>query len=78
MFWFYQVPAYIIKASAAANFIPKILDGTDSSIVLDIDEDFYGVMKGTELVPSVNFSTIEEFNDLLSKIFIIKNVKGME
>ena len=45
---------------------------------MDIDEDFYGVMKGTELVPSVNFSTIEEFNDLLSEIFIIKNVKGME
>ena len=71
------MPVFYVRESSAAEVLPEVLDESDDSIVLDIDEDYYGVMKGTDLVPSLDFAIIWEFNTLLKEIFIIKNVKGM-
>ena len=71
------MPVFYVRESSAAEVLPDILDESDDSIVLDIDEDYYGVMKGTDLVPSLDFAIIWEFNALLKEVFIIKNVKGM-
>ena len=74
---FLQMPVFYVRESSAAEVLPEILDESDDSIVLDIDEDYYGVMKGTDLVPSLDFAIILEFNALLKEVFIIKNVEGM-
>ena len=74
---FLQMPVFYVKESSAAEVLPEVIDESDDSIVLDIDEDYYGVMKGTDLVPSLDFAIIWEFNALLKEVFIIKNVKGM-
>ena len=74
---FLQMPVFYVRESSAAEVLPEILDESDDSIVLDIDEDYYGVMKGTDLVPSLDFAIIWEFNTLLKEVFIIKNVEGM-
>ena len=66
-----------MRESSAAEVLPEVLDESDDSIVLDIDEDYYGVMKGTDLVPSLDFAIIQAFNTLLKEVFIIKNVDGM-
>ena len=71
------MPVFYVRESSAAEVLPEVLDESDDSIVLDIDEDYYGVMKGTDLVPSLDFAIIREFNTLLKEVFIIKNVKGM-
>ena len=74
---FLQMPVFYVRESSAAEVLSEVLDESDDSIVLDIDEDYYGVMKGTDLVPSLDFAIILEFNTLLKEVFIIKNVKGM-
>ena len=71
------MPVFYVRESSAAEVLPEVLDESDDSIVLDIDEDYYGVMKGTDLVPSLDFAIIREFNTLLKEVFIIKNVRGM-
>ena len=42
------MPVHYVRESSAAEVLPEILDESDDSIVLDIDEDYYGVMKGTD------------------------------
>lgn len=66
----------MIKESQASRLLPAILARLDSSIVLDIDEDYYGVMKGSDLLQGINFTYIESFNDVLSSTFSVKNVQG--
>ena len=71
------MPVHYVRESSAAEVFPEILDESDDSIVLDIDEDYYGVMKGTDSVSSVDFEDILELNTLLKQFLLIKNVKGI-
>lgn len=44
--------------------------------MLDIDEDYYGVMRGSDLLDGIDFSKIAAFDKLLGTIFTIKNIQG--
>ena len=68
------MPVFYVRESSAAEVLREVLDESDDSIVLDIDEDYYGVMKGTDSVSSVDFEDIVELN---TQFLIIKNVKGI-
>ena len=70
---------YLIKSSTASKILPQILQTLPepSNILLDVDEDFYGVMNGSTLLADVDFELIEEFNQLLATIFTVLNTIGM-
>ena len=67
----------MLTESQAPRLLPAILAKPDSSIILDIDEDYYGVMKGSDLLHGINFTYIQAFNEILESSFLVKNVNGM-
>ena len=71
------MPVHYVREYLAVEVLPEVLDESDESIVLDLDEDYYSVMKGTDSVSSVDFEDILELNTLLKQVLLIKNVKGI-
>ncbi|XP_067932662.1 UPF0489 protein C5orf22 homolog isoform X1 [Watersipora subatra] len=69
------IELYMMKSSMAAAGLPETLETSTlpSSIMLDIDEDFFGVMKGSDSLGDVDFKLIEQFNNLLADTFTILN-----
>lgn len=69
---------YLVKSSQAASLLPMLFDrfGPQSSILLDIDEDFYGVMKGSVPLSGINFRHIISLNDLLADTFNVIDIHG--
>jgi len=68
---------HMVKSSQAPVILPSILAKTkDAPIILDIDEDYFGVMSGSDLLEGINFKLIGKFNELLADVFTIMNIKG--
>jgi len=45
-------------------------------VILDIDEDFFGVADGAALLPSIPWEHVAGFNKLLASTFRIESVIG--
>ncbi|KAF6019264.1 hypothetical protein EB796_022433 [Bugula neritina] len=70
------LPMHMVKSSQAPVILPSILAKTkDAPIILDIDEDYFGVMSGSDLLEGINFKLIGKFNELLADVFTIMNIK---
>ena len=69
---------YMIKSSTASQRLPRLLASfkSNSPVILDIDEDFYGVMNGSDLLKDIDFDTIDRFNELLAATFTVRSVTG--
>lgn len=68
-----------LRAVNAPSYLQRFLASSEiktPGFILDVDEDFYGVMRGSDMLGVLNFDHVFGLNHMLAKSLDVRTAQG--